>query len=237
VDLLQGDYQRETVYDVGAEVVAQQFVDAGARWVHVVDLDGAKAGRPANTQVVEQVARVVAQRGAKLQLGGGIRSLEAARAALNLGASRVVVGTAAVEHPELVQAMVGELGAEAIVVAVDARDGVVATRGWTRGSGERAIGVARRMVSSGVVRLIYTDISRDSMLAGPNFDELRELSQATSAAIIASGGITTVDQVRQLAAMRLEGAIVGSALYAGRITLRDALMAADGEDAQAARTR
>ncbi|MGH2370740.1 MAG: HisA/HisF-related TIM barrel protein, partial [Chloroflexota bacterium] len=177
VDLFQGDYAQETVYDETAEVVAERFVQDGARWLHVVDLDGARAGSPENRAIVRRIAAVAAQAGVKLELGGGIRSLEAAQAALDAGATRVIFGTAAVEQPELVGQAVAALGAAAVVVGIDARSGFVATRGWTAGSQLRAVDLARRMVDAGVARFIYTDIARDSTLTEPNFDELDTLSQ------------------------------------------------------------
>jgi phosphoribosylformimino-5-aminoimidazole carboxamide ribotide isomerase len=226
VDLFQGDYAQETVYEETAEGVAERFVRDGTRWIHCVDLDGSRDGSPANRDAVARIAAVAGRRGVRLQLGGGIRTLEAARAALDAGASRVVFGTAAVERPALVGEAVAALGAEAVVVSIDARGGVVATRGWTAASGRRAVDLAREMVGLGAVRLIYTDINRDSTLTEPNFETLAELAGAVPARIVAAGGVTTAAQVGRLAALRLEGAIIGSALYAGKITLPEALAAA-----------
>jgi phosphoribosylformimino-5-aminoimidazole carboxamide ribotide isomerase len=226
VDLLQGDYARETVYQDTGEGVAAAFVRDGARWIHCVDLDGSRDGAPTNRDVVRRIAAVAAGAGVHLQLGGGIRSLEAAQAALEAGASRVVLGTAAVERPALVGELVSALGAEAVVVALDGRGGVVATRGWTAPSGRRTVDLARELVDLGAVRFICTDITRDSTLTEPNFEELAALTGAVPAAVIASGGVTTAAQVARLAAIPLEGAIIGSALYAGRITLPEALAAA-----------
>jgi phosphoribosylformimino-5-aminoimidazole carboxamide ribotide isomerase len=226
VDLFQGDYDRETVYEAAAEAVAERFIADAARWLHVVDLDGARAGSPENRAVVRRIAQVAARSGVPLELGGGIRSVDAARAALDAGAARVIFGTAAVEQPDMVAQAVATLGAAAIVVGIDARDGWVATRGWREASTLHATELARQMVERGVARFIYTDIARDSTLTEPNFTELDELSRAVPAHVIASGGVTTVDHVRRLVGMRLEGAIIGSALYAGRIALPDALAAA-----------
>jgi phosphoribosylformimino-5-aminoimidazole carboxamide ribotide isomerase len=223
VDLYQGDYARETVYDLAPEAIAERFVGDGARWIHVVDLDGSRDGAPANQAAVARIAAVAARAGARLQLGGGIRTLEAARAARDAGADRVVIGTAAVERPELVGEAVAALGPEAVVVSVDARGGNVATRGWTRDSPLRAVDLARQMVAAGAGRFIYTDITRDSTLTAPNFAELGSLARAVSARIIAAGGVTTAAQVARLAGLPLEGAIIGSALYAGTITLAAAL--------------
>jgi phosphoribosylformimino-5-aminoimidazole carboxamide ribotide isomerase len=226
VDLFQGDYAQETVYEEAAESVANRFLQEGARWIHVVDLDGSQAGSPANRALVRRVVDVARAAGAQVELGGGIRSLETARAALESGVTRVIIGTAAVERPELVQEAVQELGTEAVVVGLDARKGVVSTRGWTQDAAVRATDLAQRMVGMGVVRFVYTDIDRDSTLTGPNFDETDALARSTGAAVIASGGVTTAEQIARLARMGLEGAIVGSALYAGKITVKDALAAA-----------
>ncbi|MDQ3700604.1 MAG: 1-(5-phosphoribosyl)-5-[(5-phosphoribosylamino)methylideneamino]imidazole-4-carboxamide isomerase [Chloroflexota bacterium] len=226
VDLYQGDYAQETVYTATAEGVAGAFVRDGARWIHVVDLDGSRHGRPANRELVQRIAALAGAAGVKLELGGGIRSLDAARAALDAGAARVIFGTAAVERPQLVAEAVSTFGAPAVVVGIDARDGMVATRGWTQASPRRAIDLAKEMIDLGATRFIYTDIARDSTLTEPNFAELEALARAVSGSVIASGGVTTTEQVARLARLPLEGAIIGSALYAGKITLPEALAAA-----------
>jgi phosphoribosylformimino-5-aminoimidazole carboxamide ribotide isomerase len=228
VDLFQGDYGRETVYEDAAEAVAERFVTAGARWIHVVDLDGSRGGLPENRAIVRRIALVAARGGARLELGGGIRSVAAARAALEAGATRVVFGTVAVEQPEVVADAVSDLGADRVVVGIDARGRTVATRGWVQESSLTAVALARRAVDSGAERLIYTDITRDSTLTEPNFAVLEELRHVVSAALIASGGITTAAQIARLAGLGMEGAIVGSALYAGKLTLEAALQAAKG---------
>ena len=226
VDLYRGDFAQETVYDAAAESVAGSFVLEGARWIHVVDLDGSHAGSPANRALIRRIVEVTRRSGVNVELGGGIRSLETARAALDIGVARVVIGTAAVERPELVAEAVQAFGPEAVVVGIDARKGVVATHGWTRDAGVQATDLARRMVELGAVRFVYTDIDRDSTLTGPNFDETEALARSTGAAVLASGGVTTTDQIARLARMGFEGAIVGSALYAGKITVKEALAAA-----------
>jgi phosphoribosylformimino-5-aminoimidazole carboxamide ribotide isomerase len=227
VDLYQGDYARETVYDDPAERFARRFLDEGAAWLHVVDLDGARAGAPANAMLVGQLSRIAHASGARLQLGGGIRSASLARAAIDAGADRVIFGTAAVEHPEEVAAAVRDLGAGAVVVGIDGRDGMVATRGWLATSGRTTIDLAEAMIAIGVARFVCTDIARDSTLTGPNVAELDALNRAVlgRAAIIASGGVTTASQIGELVAAGLEGAIVGSALYAGRLTVAQAIAA------------
>ena len=229
VDLFQGDFAQETVYDEAAESVASRFIADGAQWIHVVDLDGSRAGSPENQALVRRIVERASSASVRVELGGGIRSLEAIRAALDTGVTRVIVGTAAVEQPALVRDAVNAHGPQAVVVGIDARQGMVATRGWTQASGLRASDLAAQMLDLGVVRFVYTDIDRDSTLAGPNVDATAALGQAVAgrATVIASGGVTTVAQIQALAAAGLEGAIVGSALYAGKITLRDALAAAD----------
>jgi phosphoribosylformimino-5-aminoimidazole carboxamide ribotide isomerase len=226
VDLFQGDYARETVYEEAAEAVARRFLADGAEWLHVVDLDGAQAGSPANRALVQRIAAIAAESRVNVELGGGIRSLETARAALETGIARVIFGTAAVERPELVREAVDTFGAEAVVAGIDARQGIVATRGWVQSSQVRAIDLAQRMVDLGVTRFIYTDVERDSTLSEPNFEEVASLARAVPAHVIAAGGVTTAEQIARLAQMELEGAIVGSALYAGKITLPEALAAA-----------
>jgi phosphoribosylformimino-5-aminoimidazole carboxamide ribotide isomerase len=226
VDLYQGDFNRETVYDDPAEEVARRFAAAGARWIHVVDLDGSRDGAGQNRPLVERIAAIARGAGVRLELGGGIRSLETIDATLALGVARVVIGTAAVEQPQLVAEAVRRFGQEAIVVGIDSRDGMVATRGWTAGTAVRATELARQMAGLGVIRFVCTDITRDSTLTEPNFASLEELARASSAAVIASGGVTTVEQVRRLKTLGLEGAIIGSALYAGKLRLEDALAAA-----------
>lgn len=226
VDLYQGDYNQETIYQDTAQEVARRFVAAGAQWIHAVDLDGSRAGSSENNAIIRQIADVATAAGARLELGGGIRSLDAARRALDLGASRVILGTAAVEHPYLVEQAVAALGAAAVIVGIDARGGRVAVRGWTAASTLLAVDLARRVASQGVQRIIYTDIARDSTLTEPNFAELDAVAAAAALTVIASGGVTTIPQVERLAQMPLEGAIIGSALYAGKITVEAALAAA-----------
>ena len=154
VDLYQGDYARETVYDGSADGFARRFLDEGATWLHVVDLDGARDGAPANATLVGALSRIAHASGARLQLGGGIRTASVARAAIEAGADRVIFGTAAVDHPEEVAAAVRDLGAGAVVVGIDGRDGMVATRGWQAASGRSTIDLAEAMIAIGVVRFV-----------------------------------------------------------------------------------
>ena len=225
VRLYQGDYARETVYSDDPLETALRWVDMGARRLHVVDLDGAKAGSPANLAAVERIARAA---GVPLHLGGGIRDMATARAAISAGASRVMLGTAAVEDAGLIRALLAELGAEGVIVSVDAKDGRVALRGWTESSGMPATELVDDMARLGVVRFLYTDISRDGTLTEPNFAATGELAARSGIRVLAAGGIARVEHLVRLAALGAEGAIVGRAIYTGDIDLREAIAAVEG---------
>ena len=220
VRLYQGDYARETVYSDDPLETALRWVDMGARRLHIVDLDGAKDGSPANLAAVERIARAA---GVPLHLGGGIRDMATARAAISAGASRVMLGTAAVEDADLIRALLAELGAEGVIVSVDAKDGRVALRGWTESSGMPATELVDDMARLGVVRFLYTDISRDGTLTEPNFAATGELAARSGIRVLAAGGIARVEHLARLAALGAEGAIVGRAIYTGDIDLREAL--------------
>jgi phosphoribosylformimino-5-aminoimidazole carboxamide ribotide isomerase len=221
VRLYQGDFAQTTVYSDDPVATARRWLDQGATRLHVVDLDGARGGRPANT---DAVLAIVQAAGVPVQLGGGLRREEDVSAALALGVERVILGTAAVEQADLVARLAARFG-DRVIVGVDARDGLVATAGWTETADVRAIDLVRHMADLGVQRVIYTDISRDGTLTEPNFAALAELIRPGGPAIIASGGIATVAHVRRLAELGAEGAIVGKALYDGKIDLPAALRA------------
>ena len=225
VRLYQGDYARETVYSDDPLETALRWVDMGAKRLHIVDLDGAKEGSPANLAAVERIARAT---GAPLHLGGGIRDLATARAAVSAGASRVMLGTAAVEDADLIRALLAELGAESVIVSVDAKDGRVALRGWTESSGALATDLVDDMAKLGVVRFLYTDISRDGTLTEPNFAATEALAARAGISVLAAGGIARVEHLVRLAALGAEGAIVGRAIYTGDIYLREAVAAVGG---------
>ncbi|HKU60659.1 MAG TPA: 1-(5-phosphoribosyl)-5-[(5-phosphoribosylamino)methylideneamino]imidazole-4-carboxamide isomerase [Gemmatimonadales bacterium] len=220
VRLSQGSAARETVYDDDPVRVAERFAEAGARWIHLVDLDRA-FDQGSNDVVVRRVADRVGAR-LRLQLGGGLRTLERVRAALDLGVARLVIGTAAATDPEMVAAAAALAGPERLAVGLDARDGFVAVRGWTETSTLRTIDLARRVVAQGIGTLIYTDVARDGMLEGPDVDGARAL-QTTGARVVASGGVASLADLRRLGRAGLAGAIIGRALYEGRIALGDAL--------------
>ena len=228
VRLEQGDFARETVYDDDPVAVARAFEVAGAEWIHVVDLDAARTGEPANLAKVEAIAASVSCR---IQVGGGVRSADAAGALLRAGAARVVVGTAAVERPELVDELCSSYPGQ-VAVGLDARGREVAVRGWVEGSGADLLGLATRFAHAGVAALVVTEIARDGMLVGPDLDQLRAVLAGTQLPVIASGGVGSLGDLAALAALtdgdrRLAGAIVGKALYEGRFSVAEALVAVD----------
>ncbi len=225
VRLSQGEATRQTVYGDDPVAVAERFAEQGAEWIHVVDLDRA-LGDGENLGVVARIAARVGGR-ARIQLGGGLRSLDAVRRGLAQGASRAVIGTAAAIDPGIVGAAVRAEGADRIAVGIDARDGRVAIRGWTETSALEAAELARRVAGEGVRTAIYTDVARDGMLAGPDVAGARRLG-AAGLEVIASGGIASIDDLRAVEGAGLAGAIVGRALYDGRFSLPDALAAAAG---------
>lgn len=223
VRLKQGDYGRQVNYDVDPLDTAKRFADAGAQWMHVVDLDGAKEGRPLQTELVSRLAR---ESGLKVQAGGGIRSRIDVETLLAGGVRRVVVGTRALEDWAWFQDLLSCAPMERrIVLALDAKDGRVATRAWTETSTLRAVDVASRVRGSALAAILYTDVSKDGMLEGPNCEETRRLAEATDIPVIASGGVGTIDHVRQLTALPIWGAIVGRSLYEGTVDLRQAIAA------------
>ena len=223
VRLYQGDYAQETVYSDDPVEVALRWQEAGAVRLHVVDLDGAAQGEPTNLDVVASIAGSI---WTPLQLGGGIRSIDTIERAIAMGAGRVVLGTSAVGDPGLVETACHEFGADAIIVGVDARDGLVATRGWLETSGIAAIDLVRQMTSLGVTRFVYTDIARDGTMTEPNFQAIEDLMKSADASVIASGGVSTLEHLSRLAGLGVEGAIVGKALYEGAIDLREAIAVA-----------
>ncbi len=227
VRLYQGDYQRETVYSEDPVAMALHWQQQGAPRLHLVDLDGAADGRPRNLGILSQIMRSLS---IPVQVGGGIRDEETAQSLLTAGADRVVLGTAAVEHPSLVEYLCSGYGADRIVVAIDARDGQVAIKGWKEQSAIGVLDLARKMASLGVTRLLYTDISRDGTLTQPNVETNASLVRDTGMAVLASGGVTAVEHLRLLAGVGVEGAILGRALYDGVIALPDAITAAAAEN-------
>jgi phosphoribosylformimino-5-aminoimidazole carboxamide ribotide isomerase len=219
VRLYQGDYERMTVYANDPVAMAQHWADLGAERLHVVDLDGAKVGRPSNAQIVFAIVRSV---GIPVQLGGGLRDRPSVDAALNLGVDRVIMGTAAIKTPDLVGELAATYG-DRVAVGVDARMGWVAWHGWQETSQIQATELVKRMGYAGVRHVIYTDIIRDGTLQGPNVETLAELVALAGPSIIASGGVSSIDDLLRLADAGASGAIVGQALYTNVIDLPMAL--------------
>ena len=237
VRLVQGDFDHETVFNHDPVAQARQFADEGATHLHVVDLDGALEGEPVHAPVVASIAAAFA---GTVHYGGGMRSRAAIETAIATGIDRVVVGTAVLQDVDLLRWAIDRLG-DRLVVALDARDGKVATHGWTVTTDQDALSVAADLVSTGVRHLLYTDIARDGMLEGPNLQALRRLAAAAPPlGIIASGGISSLDDLRQLAQLGLEnlhGVIVGRALYEQRFSVADALSVLDSGPPQPAPAR
>lgn len=223
VRLYQGDYERVTIFSDRPADVAQRWENQGAHRLHVVDLDGALHGQPRNLKTIGDIARAVS---IPVQVGGGLRSHEAVQALFDLGIARVVLGTAAVEDRNLV----AELAArwpERIVIGIDARNGVVLTRGWQVPSTVRARDLAEEVVLLGAAGVIYTDVDRDGTLTEPNYSATAEIVAAIPVPVTASGGVAAVEHLRRLQAVGVQSAIVGRALYTGAIHLADALALAD----------
>ncbi len=223
VRLRQGDFEQMTVFSNNPVDIARSWQEEGATWLHVVDLDGALAGHPSNTDVVLQIRQAV---GMHVQVGGGLRGVDDIAHLIAQGMDRVVLGTAAIHNPALVRDLV-EIWGEKIVIALDARDGQIATQGWTVGSARTTVDVAAEMAEVGVRRLLYTSINRDGMFDGPDLAGLAAIQQAVGpdVGVIASGGIATLDDLLALRDQGLEGAIIGSALYTGAIKLSAAIKA------------
>jgi phosphoribosylformimino-5-aminoimidazole carboxamide ribotide isomerase len=222
VRLQQGDYTRETVFSDDPAATALDFQRQGARHLHLVDLDGARAGKPLNLTAVEAILRTVDM---ECELGGGIRDEATIESLLKLGLSRLVLGTSALKRPEWFRDMCAKYPRR-LALGVDARNGLVATDGWLETSSVHAVDLVQQFEGDPLAAIIYTDIATDGMLQGPNVAAMREMQQAVSHPVIASGGVTTADDVAKLASAGLAGAIVGRALYAGTLTLPDALEAA-----------
>jgi phosphoribosylformimino-5-aminoimidazole carboxamide ribotide isomerase len=222
VRLKQGDYDRETVFGDDAVAVAQQWADQGASYLHLVDLDGARDGRPGNLAVVAEIVRSV---NLSCELGGGIRDEETIRELFDLGLSRLVIGTLAIRQPDWFRSMCRKFP-QRLVLGIDARDGRVATHGWLQTSEVSATELARQFNSEPLAAVIYTDIATDGMLAGPNVAAMAQMQAAVDLPVVASGGVTTCDDVARLAAVPMAGCIIGRALYEPTIRLPDALAAA-----------
>lgn len=225
VRLYQGDYARETVYSEEPWAVAAQWVEMGASRLHIVDLDGARQGVPAHLALVERIAAGV---GAKVQLGGGIRTVQAAQDARSAGVDRVIVGTAAATEPGFLLEVCQALGPEAVVAAIDARDGYLVVRGWSEGTSIPVGEAIRRAEAAGVRRIVYTDVDRDGTLTEPNFVAIERIARESGLRTMAAGGIASLSHLMRLARLGVEAAIVGKALYTGDVDLAEALDAVSG---------
>ena len=239
VRLRQGRAEDETVYGEDPLAVARRWVREGAEWLHVVNLDGAFGehdGTPDSQINLQRLAEIhVALPQTPIQFGGGVRSSADAETALDLGATRVILGTVAVQNPALVEEMIARFGPERIAIGIDARDGQVATHGWLRTSDTTATALGQAMGARGVNRIVYTDIARDGMLTGVNVEATAALARATGLQVIASGGVASLEDIARLRASResdgeaggdVEGVIIGQALYTGAVSLPDAIRAA-----------
>lgn len=226
VRLKQGDYGRQVNYDVDPFDVARSFAKAGAKWMHLVDLDGAKEGRPMQTELI---SRLINSSGLKVEAGGGIRQTDDIQRLLDAGATRVVVGTRAMEDWDWFKTISHEAQfAGKLVLAVDAKNGIIATRGWTESSNRKASDVAAQVSDWPLAALLYTDVSQDGMLAGPNIEQTRLLAESGKVPVIASGGVGHLDHIRQLTKIPAWGVIVGRSLYEGKVDLAEAIRIGKG---------
>ena len=219
VRLHQGDYDQETVYDADPVAMAQAFDAAGARWIHVVDLDAARTGEQTSRALIGRIASSVS---ANVETGGGVRTERDVDELVDLGLSRVVLGTAAMQDPSLV-ARCSARHPGAVALGLDTRHGEVSVHGWTEGTGEQVVDVLPRFADAGVAALIVTEISVDATLQGPDVDAYERLLAVTSIPVIASGGVGNLDHLRELTRLRLEGVIVGKAIYEQRFTVEEAI--------------
>ena len=227
VRLTQGDYQKETIYGDNPADMAHRWIAEGATGLHIVDLDGARdglnpGGRSPNR---DAIARITKEVSVDIQLGGGIRDEATIEEYLELGIKRLVIGTSALMDPEWSARMIAQFPGN-LIIGIDARQGRVATDGWLKTSKTTAIEHAQHFAEQEIAGIVYTDISKDGMLAGPNFSEMKSMTQAVDTPIIASGGITTPEDIVQLAQLNLDGAIIGRTLYEGCLSLRQAIEAA-----------
>jgi phosphoribosylformimino-5-aminoimidazole carboxamide ribotide isomerase len=226
VRLFQGDYRKETVYDDNPVGMAIKWEKAGGEMIHLVDLDGAKDGIPVNIDIVKKICSSV---DVCCELGGGIRNIEYADAALSAGISRVILGTAAIENELLVDQLLGKYSSEKVVIGIDAKNGFVAVKGWLEDSGIKAVDLAVKFAKKGITRFIYTDIARDGALVGPNYHAIAQFcSVVPDCNVIASGGVGCEEHIAKLISLQktysnIEGVIVGKALYDGKVSMKSLL--------------
>lgn len=219
VRLEQGLFDKVTVFGEDPVEMAKKWEREGGEFLHLVDLDGAKDGVPKNLEIIKDICKNI---NIPIQLGGGIRNKETVKILLDAGVTRVIVGTMAINDMELLKELVDEYG-ERIVVSIDAKDGLVAVDGWVNVSEVDSVELVRKLDKIGVKTIVYTDIAKDGMMEGPNFDIYKTLAENTNIDVIASGGVSTIDNLKKLKKMEMYGAIIGRALYTGDIKLKDAL--------------
>ncbi len=220
VRLVQGRYDKETVYDADPVAVAKRWEAAGASFIHVVDLDGALDGVWSNKKTIADIVSAVS---IPVQTGGGVRSISDVKERLDIGVSRVILGTVAIKQPELVREAVQLFGPDAVVVGIDAKGGMVAIHGWEEVSKKSALDLCLQVKEMGVKTIVYTDIAKDGMMQGPNTEQTKLLIDETGLDIIASGGVSSYDDLEKVAKINAEGAIIGKALYTNAIDLSEAV--------------
>jgi phosphoribosylformimino-5-aminoimidazole carboxamide ribotide isomerase len=219
VRLLQGDYSKETIFGEDPVEIALRWESEGADWLHIVDLDGARHGDSKNTQVIERICEATK---ASIQVGGGVRNLGLAQRYRSMGVSRVILGTIAISSPDIVREIIEVLGSTFVIVGVDAREGYLASDGWTVQSDISVEDLMINMVRIGASRFLYTDIARDGTLTQPNYEVVEKLISLTPASIIAAGGISSLDDLVKLSEIGVEASVIGRAIYTGDIKLSDA---------------
>lgn len=219
VRLVQGDYSQKTTFAENPLEVAKQWEEQGGEFIHLVDLDGAKSGDMPNFELISEIARTVS---VPVEVGGGVRNLDCVKRYLNAGIERVIIGTSAIRNPAFVREAVSLFG-DRIAVGIDAKDGRVAISGWEEVSDMTALDLAKQMEGFGVKNIIYTDIATDGMLSGPNLKAMKEMVSAVEVDIVASGGVSSIEDIRHLKETGVEGAIVGKALYTGDVSLGQAI--------------
>jgi phosphoribosylformimino-5-aminoimidazole carboxamide ribotide isomerase len=221
VRLKQGDYSQQITYDVDPMEVAASYANAGAKWMHVIDLDGAKEGKPVQLELLSKLA---AASGLQVQIGGGIRTEDDIQRLFQAGAARVVIGTRAMQDWDWFSKLVhNPQYAGKITLALDAKNGIVATHGWTETSTLAAVDVAKKVYGWPLAAILYTDVAKDGMLTGPNFEQTKQLAEATDIPVIASGGVGSIEHIRTLTTMPVWGVIVGRSLYEGKVDLAEAI--------------
>ncbi|HKL12318.1 MAG TPA: 1-(5-phosphoribosyl)-5-[(5-phosphoribosylamino)methylideneamino]imidazole-4-carboxamide isomerase [Halanaerobiales bacterium] len=220
VRLKQGDFDKETIYSESPVDVASQFADFGAKWLHIVDLDGAASGAHRNLDLIKDIRK---KTNFKIQCGGGVRSKEDVQKMLAAGINRVIIGTLAVKQPDVLTEILDEFDHDQILISIDARKGKVATSGWKEESDIEVIEFAKMLEDKGVKYILYTDIARDGMLVGPDFEGLIKLKENTDLNIIASGGVSALEEIERLDELNFYGVIIGQALYQGKFSLKEAI--------------